>query len=51
MALSVRMFTSAFAALSNAAMTMSCFDGCIAPPLPGERVGVRADHLSSTTMK
>ena len=51
MSLHVRTFSSAFAALSNAAKTMNHSGGCIALPLLGERAGVREVHLSSTTMK
>ena len=51
MSLDVRTFSPAFAALSNAVKMMDRSDRYIAPPLLGERAGVRADHFSSTTMK
>ena len=50
MALNVGIISSAFGALLNAAKTIERSGGGIALPLLGERVGVRVDHISLTTV-
>jgi len=50
MALNVGIIASAFGALLNAAKTIERSGGGIALPLLGERVGVRVNHISSTTV-